>query len=357
MNKKRITFVMPHATNVPIGGYKAVYEFSNGLVERGHEVSVILPWVMDPVPGIASAIKANIRPIMYRFRPPMKVTWFHVDPRVTLKIVSDLRQRWVPEADFVVATSWATAPFVSRYPARCGKKLYLLQHLETFGGPHDEVVATWKLPLQKLTIASWLSDFAKSLGESSIPVRVGVDLDEYGLDVPIAGRGNIVSMLYGDTAVKAGSDGLKALGLVKRKVPDLKVRLFGNSEPPSLPDWMTYERSVPSNRLRQIYNESSVFVHPSTAEGWPAPPAEAMACGAAVAACANPGVMDYAKPGITAITSKPGDWAELADSITTLLTDLNLRRTIAEAALEDVQQYSWKHAQSRFAEVIEQLSR
>jgi glycosyltransferase involved in cell wall biosynthesis len=356
MAKQRITFVLPHATNVPIGGYKAVYQFSNGLVERGHQVTVILPWMTHPVPGIASAIKANLRPLIYRLKPPLRVTWFDVDPRVELKVTSDLRQRWIPESDFVIATSWATAPHVNSFSTNRGRKLYLLQHLETFGGPQDEVIATWKLPLQKLAIATWLNDYAESLGEKTIPIRVGVDLDQFGLDAPVESRANVVSMLYSDSVIKGGADGLKALAMVKRRVPDLQVRLFGSCEPPSLPEWMTYERNVSGARLREIYNESAVFAHPSTSEGWPAPPAEAMACGVAVAASANPGILDYAKPGITAVTSKPGDWSELAGSISTLLTDRELRFRVAANAVEDVQQYSWKHAQQRFAEVIDLLS-
>lgn len=351
----RVTFVLPHATNVPIGGYKAVYEFSNGLVEMGHKVSIVLPWVMDPLPGLANALKSNLRPLMYRFRPPIKIDCFRIDPRVNLIICSDLSQRWVPDADFVVATSWATARFVLGYGAAKGKKLYLVQHLETFGGPPDEVVATWKMPLQKLTISKWLSEFAVSLGQTSIPIRVGVDLDEFGSDAPIAGRKRIASMLYGKSEVKAGDVGLKALAIVRRRLPDLQVRLFGNDESPTLPEWMTYERSVPASRLRQIYNESAVFVHPSISEGWPAPPVEAMACGAAVAGAENPGFMDYAKPGETALTCAPGDYDALAERIHTLLTNDVLRESIAAAGLLEAQRHSWSAAQAVFLQTLQRL--
>jgi glycosyltransferase involved in cell wall biosynthesis len=279
-----------------------------------------------------------------------------LDTRVNLIFCADLREKWLPPADFIVATSWRTANFVAGYSAQQGKKLYLLQHLETFGGPYEDVVATWKLPLQKLTIAKWLSDFAESVGETSIPVRVGVDLDQFGLDQPIPARRPLAVMMYGDSYVKASWDGINALEVAKERIPELRAVLFGTPTRPPMPDWIDYIQSASAAQLRQLYNEASLFVHPSWAEGWPAPPAEAMACGAAVVAAANPGIMDYIQPAKTALMSRPKYWTEIAENIVTLLTDEALRSQIAQAGNEDVKQYSWEHAQARFAEVLLELS-
>lgn len=349
---RRVTFVLPHATDVPIGGYKSVYEFANGLVERGYSVTVVLPWLMHPVKGAISEIKCSLRPLIHKLRKPHGISWFKIDPRVNLVFCSDLREKWLPASDFVVATSWRTVEFVAGYSGRLGKKLYLVQHLETFGGPYDEVIATWKAPLHKLTIAKWLGEFAEKLGEKYTPIRVGVDMHEFGLDIPIAGRPPVVSMLYGDSYVKASWDGINAIEVVKEKIPGLKAIVFGNPTRPPMPDWIEYRQSIPGSELRKVYNQTSVFIHPSWGEGWPAPPAEAMACGAAVAGAANPGFMDYAKPGVTALISRPKYWTELADNVLGLLQDEALRTKIAQAGHEDVQQYSWERACERLAEVL-----
>src|SRR3546814_12065085 len=56
---------------------------------------------------------------------------------------------------------------VDRLPAAKGRKFYLIQHLEDWTGPRERVLATWKLPLEKLVIARWLKDITIELGEST----------------------------------------------------------------------------------------------------------------------------------------------------------------------------------------------
>lgn len=349
----RVTFVLPHFTNVPIGGYKVVYEFANELVKRGHQVNVVLPLLMAPSGGIVSEIKNALRPIKHKLVPSKIITWFDLDPRVNVICCADLREKWLPEADFILATSWRTAPFVAGYSARLGRKLYLIQHLEVFGGPYEDVVATWKLPLEKLVIAKWLADFADSIGESSHAIRLGVDFDHFGLDRPIENRGPKAVMLYHDNYVKASWDGIYALELAREQIPDLSVVLFGTPiRPGELPRWIDYVHCATPSQLRSIYNQASILVHPSWAEGWPMPPAEAMTCGAAVVASANPGILDYLRPGETGITYRPRYWTELADAIVAILKDEKRRVEVAEAGHKDILQYTWTHATDRFLEVL-----
>jgi len=152
-------------------------------------------------------------------------------------------------------------------------------------------------------------------------------------------------MLYHDGYVKASWDGINAMELAKERAPDLTAVLFGlPARPNGLPSWIEYVQNASASQLREIYNQASIFVHPSWAEGWPMPPAEAMACGAAVVAASNPGIMDYLKPGITGLTCRPKYWTELADAIVNLLTDEPRRVAIAKAGNEDIQQYTWGSA-------------
>ena len=350
----RITFILPHVTNLPIGGYKVVYEFSNELVKRGHRVCIVLPKLMAPESGAISEFKSALRPLKHKLRPLKLVTWFELDPRIEVVYSADLREKWMAPSDFVVATSWRTAAWVAGYSSRMGKKMYLVQHLEVFGGPYDDVVATWKLPLHKMVIAKWLADFATSLGETSSTIRLGVDFDHFGLDKPMANRARQATMLYHDNYIKGCWDGIHALELAKEQMPDLKVVLFGTpARPGELPRWMEYVQNASPSQLREIYNASSVLVHPSWAEGWPMPPAEAMTCGAAVVAAANPGIMDYLKPGVTGLTCRPTYWTELAALITDVLSDEPKRLALAEAGHKDILQYTWDHATDVFLKVLE----
>jgi glycosyltransferase involved in cell wall biosynthesis len=333
----RVNFLLPVQTNLPVGGYKVVYRYANGLAEKGHRARVVLPKSMQARTGVAGEVK----------------TWFPLDPRVEVVFTSDLREKWLPEADFSVATFWQTAPIVNAYSPRMGKKLYLLQHLETFAGPPADVIGTWKLPLQKIVIAKWLEEFAGSLGETCVRIPNGIDFDEFAIDTPIEQRPKRVAMLYHADVVKGVWDGIHALEVVRQKHPDLSVVFFGVPERPwLLPDWIEYIQNASSSQVRQINNSCRIFLHPSWSEGCPAPPAEAMACGAAIVAAANPGVMDYLVDGENAVTAKPTYWLELADKISNLFDNEEKRIQIAKRGSESIREYTWPRAVDAFEKVL-----
>jgi hypothetical protein len=43
-----VHFVLPTDGTVPVGGYKVVYEYANGLVRRGHDVTVTHTFYLQP---------------------------------------------------------------------------------------------------------------------------------------------------------------------------------------------------------------------------------------------------------------------------------------------------------------------
>ena len=264
----RIVFVLPHENNIPIGGYKVVYEYANALVARGHQAAVVLPKQMHARTGFAGEIKNQIWPILHRRRNPGVVTWFKLDPRVQIVLCSDLREKWLPDADFVFATSWRTAPFVADYPARLGRKMYLIQHLEIFDGDYGDVIATWKLPLHKVVISKWLRDLATSIGEQTSYVPNGINFEEFRLENPIEGRKPRVMGLFHKDFVKGSYDGLNALELAKERFPDLSAVFFGMpSVRGDIPSWIEYVKGPLAPQLREMYNGSSIFLHPSWSEG------------------------------------------------------------------------------------------
>ena len=138
----RITFILPGVSSVPIGGYRVVYEYANRLHARGHAVTIVYPRHL----GLLSAYEyARCLLGLYtglRRWPEDCSPWFDVHPGVRQLPVPDPSSRSVPSADAVVATAWNTAEPVSRLPRGCGAKFYLVQHLETWSGPADKVMAT-----------------------------------------------------------------------------------------------------------------------------------------------------------------------------------------------------------------------
>lgn len=344
----KITFVLPFDGRRPVGGVKVVYEYANHLVQRGHEVTLIHPaglylgvgindrWYRNVAKYVLFALTQNYLP----------KNWFSLDPRVRVRWVPSLSERFVPEADVVVATAWETAEWVTRYQQHRGRKHYLIQHVEDWCGDRDRVLNTWKLPLKKIVISRWLGEIAQSLGETYCYIPNGLDFQRFGVDHAIEKRNpHKILMLHHTLEWKGTSQGLAALAKVHARIPDIQVTLFGVEapQPGELPDWVRFERLPSKSRLRELYNEAAIFVSPSWAEGWALPPAEAMQCGCATV-LTDIGGHEYAIRNQTSLLSTPKDIDQMALNIETLIRDNDLRIRLANASVAEIAQYTWARA-------------
>ena len=332
-----------------------VYEYANHLSRRGHRVSLVHPALSDagtrPLQVVKRAASFVQRGATRGFRPEK---WFPIEPAIRTLWVPTLSSRFIPDGDVVLATAWATAEWVAKYPASKGKKFYLIQSWETWDGPEDRVRATWLTPLKKIVVARWLRDKATELGVQCSYIPNGIDFDRFALDAPIESRNpNQLMMLYHSHPVKGSADGLAALALVAKELPDLRVTLFGTSSPDAaFPRWVDYRRLPSQRELRGCYNQAAVFIAPARTEGWPLPPAEAMLCGAALAATDIGGHREYGVEGETALLSPSRSPEKLAENVLRLVRSPELRTRIARQGHECIGKYGWGRAVDSFEDLL-----
>jgi glycosyltransferase involved in cell wall biosynthesis len=255
----------------------------------------------------------------------------------------------IPDGDAVFATAWQTAEYVLDYPQEKGAKFYLIQSYEVWSGPKERVDATWRAPFKKVVIAQWLYDKGVELGalaSGMIHIPNGMDHTRYRVLLPIDNRPPRVAMMHSRLSVKGGQDGLHAIGSAKARVPHLEALVFGtDARPRGLPGWIRYFRDPPqSDLIRNIYNESSIYLCPSLTEGWALPPAEAMACGCALVSTDIGGGHDYAEHEATALLSPAGNPQALADSIVRAVSDDDLRVRLAKAGNARIQEFTWERS-------------
>ena len=353
MNSKqlKITFTLPGAGSHPVGGYKVIYEYANHLCARGHRVTVVHPARLHTDVSWVKLGKSTVRYLQRKaegsYRPD---NWFNIDNGVSLLWSWSLNDKYIPDADIVIATSWETAEWVNRYPEAKGKHFYLAQGLETWSGAEKRVLATWKMPFKKIVIAKWLKEIADDLGEEAIYIQNGLNFNAFGLDAsPEVRNQTRILMLHHRLDLKGSADGLAALNIVKRELPDLRATLFGVSAAPSkLPDWIEYHRRPSQPKLRELYNHAAIFLSPSWSEGWPLPPAEAMMCGAALVATDIGGHKEYATHEETALLSPPKDAKSLAENLLRLIRNPEFRIKLAQQGNAYIQRFTWKNAVDRF---------
>ncbi len=350
-SKLQVSFILPRTGEWPSGGLRIVYEHANHLARRGHNVTVVHParLAVNPTPldYLKNAVRYAQRKIDGRYTPG---AWISIDPGVRLTCAPSLTERFLPDGDAIVATAWQTAEWVQRCSPRKGRRFYLIQHLETWNGPEERVFATWKAPLKKIVPSKWLAEIAHGLGETALYIPYGLDLKAFQRTIPSEDRsGNQLMMLYHLAEWKGSADGLEALSLVRQKVPDVRVALFGvPPRPAALPPWIDYYQSPSPALLRELYNKTAIFVAPSRTEGWGLPACEAMLCGAALAATDVDGHREFAVDGQTALTCPARSPNLLAENILRLIRDQAFRIELARKGYDYVRQFSWERASSSF---------
>jgi glycosyltransferase involved in cell wall biosynthesis len=144
-------------------------------------------------------------------------------------------------------------------------------------------------------------------------------------------------------------DLLVAAGLLRTRIPALRVRIVGNGPEYhalvgrhaalGLGDGVRLLGDVSAHALAVEYASANVFCLPSRQEAFGVVFAEAMAAGLPVVACRAAAVPEVVDDGHTGILVAPGQPAQLAGAIERLVRDEELRRRLGQAGLERVERF------------------
>jgi glycosyltransferase involved in cell wall biosynthesis len=139
---------------------------------------------------------------------------------------------------------------------------------------------------------------------------------------------------------------LRAADLLRREIPELRVRIVGGGpEANSLRQlWrelqlepvVAWVGEIPLHELAREYNRGDVFCLPSVQEGFGIAFLEAMAAGKPIVAASAAAVPEVVRHGILV---EPDDAEALADGIRKLWRDPMLREAIAQQQTMDVENY------------------
>ncbi len=332
----RITFLCPHLRIA--GGVRAILTHADRLARRGHTVTLLVP--------ARSALKA-----WWRNRQPGAPDWMP-DLRAGVRWVAGWDAMTLPDADALVATAWQSAAAVARAPSRCGRKFYFIQHYESlYHGDAARVDASYRLPLTKIVISTWLAEVMAERFQSAAAVIV-TPVDSalfHPLDEGLRPDGAVrVLMLHHEYDWKGVPEGLEVVERVKRRHAALRVVGFGVKRPTRPLPYDEFFEMLPQARLAWLYSRCPIYLCPSWDEGLGMPAMEAMACGAALCTYDNGGCRDYAIDGRTALIAPRRDVDALERALARLIVDPALREKIARQGRELVTtQFDWDRATTR----------
>lgn len=335
-----VTFVLPGGARYPTGGARMVFRYANALAQRGTRVALVMPSDLSPAPLMKRMLRAGRYAAWALTKHYAPKHWFSLHPAVQLLWRPSLLQSWAPDGDAVVATSVRTAEMVATWPARSGRKFYLVQGYETWDFPKERVEASWRLPLEKLSVSSWLCGLVEDAGEKAHLLRNSVDESAFGLDHPLEAR-NPASLLWPHNALRQKGSADVCTAFVKLQSQQAlawNAAAFGTVKAPI--DWPTgvgYHRNPAQTELRRLYNSRAIFIAPSHSEGWGLPACEALQCGCAVVASDIGGHREFLRHEENALLYPPGDIDAMVRSVLRLCGDLELRLRIAQRGNADMQ--------------------
>lgn len=351
----KIIFLLPSVSFVPGGGFKIVYEYAYRLFEKGYRVNVVHPFYLDKKDFFVNKYTNYYRYLkLLRKKSYFTGKWFSAGKMCHKSLIPYIEDKFIGYADAIVATGWQTAKPVIKLNQSKGRKFYFIQSLETWSGPEEEVLRTWKLPLKKIVISKWLHEFAVSINEEAEYIPNGLDFLKFGLDVLPENRNpNTILMMVNSNKVKGSEFGLLALLKLKEILPDIEVTTFGvDNFGVSLPHWIKHFKNPAQEYLRLLYNSHSIFLSPSFMEGFPLPPAEAMMCGCALVASDIGGHREYAVNSKNSLLFPPGDIQKSVECLLKVIKDQVLRCSIAMSGYNDIKKYTWDKSIQRFDQFI-----
>lgn len=349
------------------GGTKAIFELANNLTTKGHEVFVICsltPFVFADKWFNPFNVLTKILRIFKQSRGcQMPVEWFGV--RAKLLCVPSFDEKYIPDADIILATWWETAYFVKNYSSSKGKKFYFAQDYEVWSGNKknkERARNSYNLGLKIIVNSTWLKDKLKK--------EQGVNVEAVILHAPnhnqffpekIERKDDSIRILmpYREERRKGIKEGLAAIELVKKKYPNIKLVLFDkkpigeNLGNEIIKDSRSHLLPI-IDRLRRLYNSCDIFLYPTLEEGFGMPPMEAMACGIPVVTTTAGAIPEYTIAGKTALICKPGDVKSMAEKIIELIESPEKRKEIAKQGREYIQRFRWENAASRLEEIFKE---
>ena len=339
----KINFLLPHIRLS--GGVKALLEYANRLKRRGHEVRVFVPCKVPKWYQMRD--KWKMRKYGLQSLRPGVVEW--MDNTLAIEMFPEPGERYLPDADILVASAWQNAEFAAQLPLEKGVFFYFVLHYESLWTRHkNRAVKTYDLSCEMITCSTWLKKtLIEKHGKKADVLVIPVDREVFYCEQKKWNLIPRVAMLHHDYDWKGYVEGIEVVKKILEQGKKIELVVFGEKleDPRSLFDKagfkFKYHYRPTRERLRKIYESCDIFLCPSWHEGLGLPSMEAMACRCALVTSDTGGCLDYAINGKTALVSPSRDIEGLSENIIRLLDDKKLLESISQNGHEKISEFNW----------------
>lgn len=348
------------------GGTRVLLNFANELSRLGHEVSIttadLKRWfsyekdikIYSPRFAKVSLYKHYGMNLLNR-----KIRRSNLQEEINfLKKLS----KAVPNSDVNIATFSPTA-YIAFFKSSFSVPFYHMQHMETLfasdADMQDLIRSTYFLPIPKVANSKWLQDrVLKLTGEKVDVLNPAI---EHEIFYP---RDSITKNEKTINIVALGKGGWKNSNLVYETVKEVRgmkitdksivLNFFGHRVPQGIlidNRETVFHSDISDADLATLYSSSDILITSSTAESFPLPPLEAMACGTSVITTLY-GVEDYAIDGVNSIIVQPNNKQEMKSAIIRLIEDESLRNNLIKNGIQTANKFHYKTQALKYQELL-----
>lgn len=232
--------------------------------------------------------------------------------------------------------------------------------------PHEEGAAWYRhwvdlerrFPIPRYATSEGSRKASERLG---IPIRKvihsGIDLKLFhSLPAPVNGKRPLVATLYcADNPQKGRDVGVEVFRRLRRSVSGIELRSVGPVPPDQADAFDLNLGFLQGQAYAKALQESDLFVYPSRFDGFPVPPLEAMACGAAVATTAVEGVVEYAVHEENCLLAEPGNVGSLSRQVLRLVKDPALLEKLRVRGPETARAFSAERSARELLEFLREV--
>lgn len=358
----KISFILPALYGT--GGIDVVYEYAKRLADKEYDVKIYAPVIGYNMQRGAQSVDflkqiyATIKTVKLFFFDKLPAKMSRIK-NVSIKTVLMIRDKYIEDADCVIATAWCTAYDVDKLSNMKGKKFYFIQDYEVWDNKKlgEE---SYKLPLKKIVIAKWIKDRIENLGldTSDIPVIYnGIDFDLYNISRSYNAKGRMHFLMLDHSLEKKGVNyGIRVFNKIKQKYPEVHLKMFGMKRSSFVPDYAEYYENPTRAELVNLYNESDIFLFPSIEEGWGLTVIEAMASGCAVVGTNTGCLLEIGKDKYNCMKSNPKDVDSMVENVIEIMENDKLFFKLIQQGKETAKNLDWNKSLAQFEKAISFLN-
>jgi len=345
-NNNKIYFVLN--TLGLTGGVKVVFEHANLFSQKGYEVHIV--HLLKLKKGLKGNLIGILKKIKYFFYKNKRPEWFSLNNNIIIHRWFSLNNKKLN--GFLIATANETADWVNKIDSK--NKFYFIQDYEVWTRDEKSVDKTYLYNLKQIVISIKIKSLLKYKFNKDVLgiVPNGIDYKYFSSQKKQYFNNQRILMLYHPLPKKGFETGLRAIKIVKNKFPNTKLIVFGAYKNPNNKIIDEFYFFPDKEKIRDLYQKSSIFFYPALEEGFGLTLLEAAAAKCAIVTTRVGWAHEYGENNKSFIFTEKDNHIDMAKKLINLIENKEIIIKLGNNANILSQQFSWERSNKIFEKLL-----